>query len=132
MKKLQLPLSKKNYLIGAIFLGLPFFTYAQSDLQRQFSLEASIISLGVAYEQPLLKNTEAELSVGVTDFFRSEMGYSINSLTEKIFHPIPKLLFVIITIVIIVNIKERIIPLIKEISLPFKIKYYTELLVIMI
>ncbi|WGU67489.1 hypothetical protein QIU19_07745 [Capnocytophaga canimorsus] len=48
---------------------MPFFTYAQSDLQRQFSLEASIISLGVAYEQPLLKNTEAELSVGVTDFF---------------------------------------------------------------
>ncbi|ATA67363.1 hypothetical protein [Capnocytophaga cynodegmi] len=89
MKKLQFTLSKKNYLIGVIFWGLPFFTYAQSDLQRQFSLEASIISLGIAYEQPLLKNTEAELSAGIIDFFKSEMGYSINSLTEK-FSPYTK------------------------------------------
>lgn len=92
MKNLLFTLSKKNNLIGIIFLGLPFFADAQSDLQRQFSLEASIMSLGIAYEQPILKHTEAEFSAGVTDFFRSEMGYSINTLAEK-FSPYTKVAF---------------------------------------
>ncbi|GET45714.1 hypothetical protein [Capnocytophaga felis] len=92
MKKLFLTRNKKKYLILTIFLALPFMGRSQADLHKQFSLEASWLRLGIAYEQPLFKNTEAELSAGVGDFFNQEKGYSINSLNEK-FSPYTKASF---------------------------------------